>query len=914
MHSLLRTRSASFLLALLSLGMVAHVSAAPLVPKVSKLESYKDFLFGIDEVRKNIDAVQCGGWEDTGAGVSGGSIPVPTITGVPGRGYEPLDEPITGLGVRKAFEYPTEDTTTGYKTACDVKDDTIINPEKLCLISNGTATPEQCKKLYERLTIDLPQMVIDGAFSSNDPKVTCNTSTILPPTTYTHYCFTYTSECKGAECQTVNPPVFRCASPSTVPITYQSSFYRQYDTKVRTPDGQPWDIESICYGQYKEKDPKTTVMKQEDEQCEIVLDGDTPPTREKYPEWEPGSKSQKGTVKASEETVREPASPERLVPEPWMADKDTNITIIDYASWEKKQKDAGVVPRLSDLLSMPMETKSTASKTTSKNSKTDAFDDTAERDIAKFWEEEQRTLLTLTRSPQITLILPSLFLHNLSEDDPLFQVLGSGTSLPTGLVQVSLRAGHEDLGRVLQSFAESRIFRLHEVRIPILVPIAGEVDSRIAHWEQWKEHEQKAADEAMRESYAGAADEIIAKLHSYKKRIEQVRILRGSVVLYTQKLLERDREIRETIAEWYKLNTEKIADLEATFESQRGLQRIWRRVQRSLLIADECQLLWCSNQRYSAPIYSLLDAWWGKDEPGPNRNLSFAPESITSLGIIVPEDLLYDFSSFSFLEKALPLPVFDPVQVRLNLPLPPYIGEKPAPASTYPDLPELPTDEEFIGISIPDVDMDDLPEVTLPEIVGLDQAKDLLREFRIIIDGTPIAEQKDQEEADKNGEIPDDIPGINHSRDSFVGSMCRFPFSVTQARLDAEHSNPSTLVHIENDLRERIGRLFSRWMPNRTEDFAGRVERVQTEGVASAGGCHEGLFCIFLPKVTQQKNSYLWIVPSTSLNAEVLIQLMRDRSLPASKEENPYLFAPLDILERIFPKTDILQKISLPPR
>lgn len=922
MSRIFRSRPAAFIVTLFALVYLQEVVAAPLIPKVSDLSSHKDFLFGIREVRQNIENVQCGGWEDTGAGIGGGSIPVADIRGVPGRTFDPLGNPPTGLGLRENFEYPDEPTTTGFKTACDVTDDQIINPEKWCLIDENTATPEQCRKLYERLTVTLPQMVADGTFSSNNPNVTCQTVTPRPPPlgplVARHYCFTYTSECTGEECRTPNPPRFQCASPSPTPITYQSSFYRNYKTHVEAPNGQAWDFDTECYERYKEDDPRNTVTSRNDERCEISVSTDDNITPNELPGWnDTENRKQKGTVAASTGATTEPPTEPRRTPDPWKADSQTNLTIPDYATWAEEQEERGATPKLSDLLSMAIESKATASRTSPPHSKTDAFDDTAERDFGSFWEREQQELLRITRDPQVTVVLPALFLHNLSEDDPIFSVLGEETQTPSGLVHVTLRAGLDDLGLVLESLAEQQVLRIDEVNIPVLVPVAGEIDARIAAWQQWQEREAIDASVKGRESFAGEAEANIERMKQYKERIEQVRTLRNAILFSTQRVLEKDRDIRQRMADWYRQNAERIKQIveSPATEQRREVQRIWKLIQRSLLLADECQLAWCSNQRYTAPVYSLLDSWWGDRSAGQPRNFDYVPTSITELAIPATEDLLFDFSSFSFSGTTLRIPVYHPVQVRIELPLPPLLGEKPTSGWDYPELPPIPADTDLLGAPLPDIDWDDLPEIDTSSagpIAKMETAKSILRTLRFRIDGTQEAEQVFQEARMKAGtepSRPDGFPPDPFPRESMLGAVCRFPESVQRHRPSEEESDPAMIVHVENDLRERIARLFARWMPNQTEDFAGRVQR-RSSVAPGTETCNEGLICLLLHKEKQIRTDFAWFTPSSSVDTTALVNQMRDLTLPDNSEENPYLYAPLNILRRIFPETALPNRIS----
>ncbi|MEQ1849657.1 MAG: hypothetical protein ABL890_03650 [Candidatus Peribacteraceae bacterium] len=921
MRHFLGTPLAAFTLLFLSASVVGSVAAAPFNPKVSRITSYQDFLFGTREVRDNINSVQCGGWFNPETGLEDSTVPIPTVNGVPGRAnQDPLGNPISGVGTRGDFEYP--DSAMGFMTACNITN-RDINPEQWCLINMNTATPEQCKKLFKKLTEELPQKVLDGSFSSRDPSVTCTTSRFggigRPPIVERHYCFMppYTTpgtgdppyNCTGQACRTTNPPEFRCAGP--IVIARQSSFHRHYPTNVSTPDGQTWDFDTECYEQYKEDDPKDKVTSDGDDQCEVVLSETATIQQDEYPGWRDRNDviGQKGETAPTLGAVREPDPAPRSATEPWKLDTQTNLAIVDYYAWARDRRERGMNPRLSDTLGAAIESKHTASRVGG-TAYTDHFDDTAERDIAEFWEREQRTLLALTREPNVHIILPALYLHGLTEDNPLFDLIEDETPLPTGVVQVTLRAGLEDVGAALQSIAESRLLRVEEVKIPVLVPLAGDIDQRIAAWTVWKSQEELEARVAERESYAGDADAVIDKLKQYKVRLEEVRRLRNATPLFLQRVLERDHEMRRVIADWYASLADQIETAIRGGESRQELQRIWKLLQRGLHLADQCQLLWCSNQRFSTPIYSLLDPWWGDRSSGDTRNFSYAPESITDLGIRPSDDYRFDFSRFSFSGNVVRVPVFELVQVRINLPTP-QVGKRPELAE-MPDLPPVPPDDMLL-FDLPTLEADALPTIEIPLPPDLNDVKNRLRNLRERLDGTSLSDQTIQEERLKNGtepNTPDGFPPALFSRGSMLDSVCRFTKSVTEHRPSPQSSTRRTIVHVENDLTERIARLFARWMPNTAQDFLAKRERVESSATLAERRCTHGLICLLLPSEVRKTEAYTWFVPLMTPNTSDLVDRVRNMTLPRS-DANPYALSPLNILRTLFPSIPLPSNIHL---
>ncbi len=213
-----------------SLLLAGSAVAAPFIPKINEPESYKDIRFGLDEMRQNIDSVQCGGWDtDSDATVNGvgvdGDVPIPDISpDVPGRrNINPLAKPTGGLGERSEFEYP--DSAWGYSSACDIYQDSYIdddlkrlgkdvnikedgtvevvdgsgkvdiNPHDWCLRMDK-ATPKFCKRLYEAW------QQASSMVPREDPAAVCpcpEPNDGCPSRPPKRYCFDppYTFECSG---------------------------------------------------------------------------------------------------------------------------------------------------------------------------------------------------------------------------------------------------------------------------------------------------------------------------------------------------------------------------------------------------------------------------------------------------------------------------------------------------------------------------------------------------------------------------------------------------------------------------------------------------------------------------------------------------------------------------------------------
>lgn len=912
---------------------------------------------------------------DANAGEVLGNVPLPDIThDVPGHdNIRPLGKAATGMGERGAFEFP--DSAFGYNSACILYDTTIVDPDLARLgmnivyddvgvdedprvrtePGNGTiyinpygwctrrgdlrpgkedeymekATPRWCEKLFR---------VWQQASGLADIHPTPNPLCPEPPK---QYCFdpAYTKICTGQECRTTNGPDFgnkmtECHAdpdnPTGPPIIdvagYQyaslSTFYRHYSnpfgnwSETRNPDqspltvrtpGKDWKLRAECYEYYKEEDPKDIVMGPDREQCEIIILTQQESDPDK-PEWvDTENEKQKDKTQADRVVVEEATRDPRSISDPWVPDSKTNLSILNIEKLRASQENLEDPTDITGVMSTILETKQRGSKTVPDHARTDTFSDDDHRAFPEFWEAQQAELQKMVRDPTTKLVMPARFLVGLADDDPLYQYVRGIVSHSDGTVEMTLRAGPEDIGNVLESFARVAIGPIQEVRIPIVVPLVSEneIDLLIFQWHQWKEYTLVKAEAARKASesevdpakqtalltessrlrtIAGNADPLVARLESYKTDAKDVRRLRNALVQSLTKLFEPQKKIRRYVADWYEQNSALLQKSASGAVQKRELKEIWRSVQQVMLETDEAQLNWCSNQRYSVPIYALLDAWWGDQPRGAARNHGYTPPGdLTSLGYTPPPDQQYDFSDMKFSSEPLLIPVLWPIQVSLKLPQPPPVGVEPQPASDFPDLPDLPNETIFDSFRPPEVELPPPILIEVPETEDLAEAITILEEFEVIVDGLKATYKR------------------------FQPSVLLLPDP------EQKKGNPEKIIHIENELRERIARLFSRWLPERKVDMAGRTARIGN----SKPACKEDVVCLFLPAERQVKTGWQWFVPESADDFTSFAENLKNDTLPflgdADEVRNPYDAPTLPVLRRFFPRLTLPITIDLVP-
>lgn len=910
-------------------------------PPVSMTEITQEIEF----INQNISTVQCGGWLDAGALKTDtlADIATPEDTSVPGFANKPFDALKTGGGVRGGYRYPSN--AYGYASACWMYDE-ALNPDQLCMIGPLKATPKECKDLHDKiqkkketagrpLDCGIPRHqcfdfsgICEGQDCRCGLKFRCE---IWTPGTLISIKNVRDLQAYGCALVPATPnadgeciPEFNYDGPSCVlgpageiiivsPAVYYgviAPYYRHYglqpdEDKTKFPanlatlrgfainsEGQTQRAAAECYEYPFVKDALTSVAQDREDRCEIYetkqSDGDPPV-------WK--TLSQKGEVRPnggmSPYTPDEldPSRPDRTVELPWVKDDKTNLTLLDMDKVRELRENADDREEISDYLAVVHPEQRIAAITT-QGIRADSFDDTTnaegtsaeQRAFVQWWQRQQSVLTDIMQPPTVRIILPASYATGFDPNDPLLHFAGQGISTMDGTVEMEVRAGDGLLGSVFSALASSVTLPVQEVRVPVVVPLATdlELDALIHEWQQWE----------VRNGKQGAAEGVIAKLNSYKEQTQKVRLLRSSLATTTTQLLSSQQELRQFFADWYKRNVQTIAAWDSGADARKKVAEAWRDVAKEFLrIHDDCELKWCSNARFTLPVYSLLDTWL-PDRPSLTSFVDNPDYNLTAPGTShFPRtpDVTADFSAFSLSSDSISVPVLDVTQVRLDLPEP-KDGVNPPDLSTMPDIPHIPDE-----LLIPEVHIFD--DITLPDISTPDDAMSL----------PPSPPQNFDGIVEKLNSIKEVVKHAGDTycafRSSTTGGAPLYPRVPPQAssesseEAEGRHSNEQwrRIVHTEYDLRERVSRLFARRLPLVKQDYRGRVERLG--GVAPR--CTNDVICTTLEP--ERMLSFTWQLKANvqEQTFEEVTNEVKDAVRPESEEKNPYLQS-LDVLQRIF--------------
>ncbi|MBI3618715.1 hypothetical protein HY213_01630, partial [Candidatus Peregrinibacteria bacterium] len=229
------------------------------------------------------------------------------------------------------------------------------------------------------------------------------------------------------------------------------------------------------------------------------------------------------------------------------------------------------------------------------------------------------------------------------------------------------------------------------------------------------------------------------------------------------------------------------------------LQQQWQGIAQTYAqFADSANMPWCRNDRFTTPIYSLLDPWYpGRPDlsgglPSCQRNLSALPMLCVPSG---DRDFVYDLSLLRASTGSLRVPVLKPLQLRLAIPTPGPVTQDiiDPQAILLPDLPAVPDIRQAFLDNAPNASVGEMAAtVSTPPLFSPPQLKAALAGGQTIIDG------------------------MQQRYDEFWKSLT--PDDNTK-QLQCMGYGQQKCVHVEMDLMERFTRIVARPAVLLKEDF-----------------------------------------------------------------------------------------------
>lgn len=548
------------------------------------------------------------------------------------------------------------------------------------------------------------------------------------------------------------PPIVRTnssASSAVSEITEKEGevacygWYQEFDPLKQMPDTSDWRCVIDIFGEDKdetlrEQMRKSHALRGEYGQNSSFLDRD--PSLDPHQRFG-GDPLARGAFDEDED--------------PWYLKLGGGFSFINEKVFDKKfDKDLSLALLKPDTAEMRMEHLQQSSSSAQPEKYVRAFDDAVTnatgdlRPIVRWWQGEETKANTLFSPPTIRLLLPSTWAVSIDPLDPLFtpKRVPSGNPLTrTDALEVQLRA-HEDLmGEVAAYIERSILLNIEQEPVPVIVPMGSPTELRaIAEswctW--WIGYSNRSIPDAQAASRISTCDgapsnvlALIQKLEIYADRIEDVRGLRGELAYYLTRVLEAQLDIVLPIAQWLQQNLTTYQDFfnrrQQIFDE---LLPIWQFTQYIYQqFHDAMNFPWCMNQRFTIPIYSLIDPFIPVRENRTGRVnglLDYSCPSGGSVewpfcmpilhGIQTSTDYVFDFSMLNITASGtIQIPVLDPIQIKLDVQKlrPPSIETLPGTVPTLADLPSIPDIQTIMRQALTNVPLHNVQVVSTPSVI-----------------------------------------------------------------------------------------------------------------------------------------------------------------------------------------------------
>ena len=442
-----------------------------------------------------------------------------------------------------------------------------------------------------------------------------------------------------------------------------------------------------------------------------------------------------------------------------------------------------------------------------------AFDDTVSNEtgprrfFTEWWQEQQTKAHLVFTPPAIRLLLPPAWSIGLDPLDPIFTPRIIDTTKQAErdprmqVLEVQLHAGEDTIDIIKTYLQKSLLPNMQEEHIPVLVPMGSPLEFR-ALAEKWAKYY------SFKGKTAVADQDIVLVLESYARQIEQVRKLRADVVWFSKKLIEHQKNIVTTIGDWLSTDiTGRYDEYYNQLADLQNLQTYWKQIQKDYReFHNKSCMPWCHNERFTVPIYSLLDEWYkGRPDLTGSELPRFDVERLS--------DATFDFTGLKYPSADLKIPIIRPIQVRIDIAklAAPDPGAKNVNVPVLPEFPPVPSIMEYMNQMMDtdgDGDVDENDESTMiPDLVIGKRPPSITMDMYSPAQLTDIQRNMLY--------ISEMFEEMNEIYKKFWKSQTKFDYDTPEDDLkfkeqDCYRRGTETCVHVEWDLLERLMRFGSR--------------------------------------------------------------------------------------------------------
>jgi len=635
--------------------------------------------------------------------------------------------------------------------------------------------------------------------------------------------------CKGDECRCggmgcINSPI---GDPY---ISYFRQYIGAYARAKLTGIDDLNDKESnagsvACYGFYNEFDPFKKQTRPEDRRCVINLDVSTYRESQKG-KGEYGQNSSLADRDPNENANQRSSGAFSADDDLWYQKLSGGFSLLNETVFEEDfDKDLTNVflniDRL-DKANMRATEQISPAKPLAVSNTIRTFDDTGTgRIVVTWWQKQQNEMAAMLHPAVVRILLPAGWAFGADPDDPFFKRIKREQKdefdSRSERIELQIEAEEDILGSAVGYIERSLLLNVEEEPVPVLLPVGSATEFRALaeQWCMWYIREYSTAEDIKKDCNDAPEEvkKLISRLEEYADDVDKVRALRGELARYAGKIMELQLAITKPIGDWVKANIDEYRNL---LEEQRVIREQfssqWRETEELFnKFHDETNLPWCMNQRYTAPIYSLLDEWL----LSRNLNGRISSDFLPKITAKPQEDLTIDFSTIAYMTGSITLPVLKPIQIRISdLPTPPA-GREHGITREYPELPSVDSIRTYVqqaanNLPTPPENVEQPPTINIDGLgdAGLLQLAGQIAQIR-----QTVQDMNDRYEKfwKSIGPLKADEPDGG-----------RNGIKQMKEKLECYEWDSDTCQHVEMDLIERFVRIGSRPLVFLNEDYQSR--------------------------------------------------------------------------------------------
>jgi|APSaa5957512535_1039671.scaffolds.fasta_scaffold00080_49 hypothetical protein len=235
------------------------------------------------------------------------------------------------------------------------------------------------------------------------------------------------------------------------------------------------------------------------------------------------------------------------------------------------------------------------------------------RTMVEWWHMVETQMHKNFTLPTVRLMLPTTWTIDLNPLDPLYTPPEDpepgelSPDIRSESIEVQVQAREDLLGDVVSFMERALLLRIEGEPVPIVVPIVNPTELRaIAQgWEIWarKQRNKGLPGEA-------PARAVSVQLQLYADQADKVRKLRAELPRYAGAMLKEQRVVSKKLADWLDENIQSYRTYLLVEAGIQYFQAVWQFIQSEYWdLHDEKAFPWPRNERFTSPVYSLLDPW-----------------------------------------------------------------------------------------------------------------------------------------------------------------------------------------------------------------------------------------------------------------------------------------------------------------